>query len=121
MAPPSAGDLAAIAGRLEAVLDPYRDRLETATIYNIPTLRKHGANAHNWFAFVKPATKHVGFYLLPMHTWPELAESLSPGLRKRLTGKSTFTFTAVDEALVTELEEVVARAFEAYMADAVPG
>ena len=63
-------DLAAVEARLEAILDPYRDRLETATIYNIPTLRKHGANAHNWFAFVKPASKHVGFYLLPVHTFP---------------------------------------------------
>jgi hypothetical protein len=118
---PSAEQLAAIEVRLREVIEPYEDRLEWATIYGIPTLRKAGASAHDWFAFVKPASKHVGFYLLPMHTWPDLAEPLSPGLRKRLTGKSTFTFASIDEALVTELEEVVARAFEAYMADAVPG
>ena len=116
MAPPSAEDLAAIEARLEGILDPYRDRLETATIYNIPTLRKHGANAHNWFAFVKPAAKHVGFYLLPVHQHPELREGLSPALAKRLTGASAFTFRALDEALATELEGLVARAFDAYMA-----
>ena len=94
------------------------DRLESATIYGIPTLRRPGAKAHDWFAFVKPASKHVGFFLLPVHTWPDLADSLSPGLRKRLTGKSTFTFKTVDEGEMVELEEVVARAFERYMADA---
>ena len=67
---------------MKRILEPYRDRLETATIYGIPTLRRPGAKAHDWFAFVKPASKHVGFYLLPMHTWPDLAESLSPGLRE---------------------------------------
>ncbi len=84
-------------------------------------LRRPGAKAHDWFAFVKPASKHVGFYLLPVHTYPALREGLSPALARRLTGKSTFTFKAVDEALVTELEGVVARAFEVYMADATPG
>ena len=63
MAAPTAEDLAAIEARLRAILAPYEDRLETATIYGIPTLRRPGAKAHDWFAFVKPASKHVG--LLP--------------------------------------------------------
>ena len=56
----------AVEARLDAILEPYRVRLELATIYDIPTLRKQGARGHHWFAFVKPATKYVGFYLLPM-------------------------------------------------------
>ena len=113
----TADELAAIVSRLEQILDPYRDRLEQATIYNIPTLRRRGATAHHWFAFVKPASKHVGFYLLPMHEHPELRNTLSPSLAKRVTGKSVFTFPTADEPLFTELEAVVARAFDAYMAD----
>jgi hypothetical protein len=112
----TAEELAAIEARLRAILEPYVGRLEMATIYNIPTLRKAGANAHNWFAFVKPASKHIGFYLLPMHQHPELRESLSPGLAKRLTGASAFTFKTLDDALVAELEAVVARAYEVYVA-----
>jgi hypothetical protein len=114
-ATPTSDELAAVEARLRAILVPYEDRLETASIYNIPTLRQPGANAHNWFAFVKPATRHVGFYLLPMHTFPVLREGLSPALAKRLTGKSVFTFPALDDALATELEGLVARAYEAYM------
>ncbi len=116
MAGAAAGtDLLAVEARLRAILVPYEDRLEHATIYGIPTLRRRGANAHQWFAFVKPATKHVGFYLLPVHTWPDLVEAVSPALRKRLTGKSTFTFRSIDEAQLAELEALVARAFDQYM------
>jgi hypothetical protein len=111
-------DLALVEARLRAILDPYAALLETATIYGIPTLRRPGANAHDWFAFVKPASRHIGFYLLPMHTHPELRDGLSPGLAKRLTGKATFTFATVDEELCSELEVVVARAYEVYMAGA---
>ena len=99
MAAPTAADLAALEARLNRILDPYRTLLEPATIYGIPTLRRPGAKAHDWFAFVKPASKHVGFYLLPIANDAALLESLSPALRKRLTGKSVFTFASVDEAV----------------------
>ncbi|HEY3335360.1 MAG TPA: hypothetical protein VGK16_09030 [Candidatus Limnocylindrales bacterium] len=114
MAAPTADELVAIEARLQRVLDPYRDRLELATIYGNPALRKAGANAHNWFAFVKPQAKHVGFYLLPIHTDEALRASIPPALRKRLTGRSAFTFVAIDEPLLAELDALVARAFEAY-------
>ncbi len=110
----AAADLATVQERLNRILDPYRLRLEAATIYGIPTLRRSGAKAHDWFAFVKPASKHVGFYLLPIANDAGLRDSLSPALRKRLTGKSVFTFASVDEELFVELEGVVARAFEGY-------
>jgi hypothetical protein len=113
---PSVEQLAAVEARLRAILVPYEDRLEWATIYGIPTLRKAGTKAHDWFAFVKPASKHVGFYLLPMHQHRELRDGLSPALAKRLTGASTFTFATIDETLLTELEGVVARAYEVYVA-----
>ncbi len=115
MPAPTADELVAVEARLRAILVPYEDRLETASIYSIPTLRRHGAKAHDWFVFVKPAAKHIGFYLLPVYTFPALLEGLSPALAKRLTGKSVFTFPALDETLATELEGLVARAYGAYM------
>ena len=115
MPPPTADELAAVEARLRAILAPYEGRLETASIYNIPTLRRPGAKAHDWFAFVKPASRHVGFYLRPVYTCPALREGLSPALARRLTGKSTFTFATLDDALATELEGLVARSYAAYM------
>ena len=115
---PSITQLNAVEVRLRELLAPYEDRLEWATIYGIPTLRKAGANAHHWFAFVKPAARHVALYLLPVHEHAGLRTSLSPALAKHLTGRSTFTFSAVDEGLFAELEQVLARAYDIYMGDA---
>jgi hypothetical protein len=117
MAAPTAEQLAAIESRLRAILVPYENRMEWATIYGNATLRRAGAKGHEWFAFVKPQAKHIGFYLLPMHTWPALREWLSPALAKRLTGASAFTFPNYDETLFVELEGVVARAYDAYMGE----
>jgi len=111
-----AGDLAAVEVRLREILMPYEGRLEWATIYGNRALRRPGAKAHDWFAFVKPASRHVSLYLMPVHTRPELLESISPALRQRQTGKTTFGFRAIDDAEMAELEHLVARAFEAYIA-----
>ncbi|MEW6223712.1 MAG: hypothetical protein AB1627_03705 [Chloroflexota bacterium] len=111
-------DLLAVEARLRAILAPYEERLEAATVYGIPMLRRPGAKAHQWFAFVKPASHHVGFFLLPISEYPELRAGLSPALRKRLTGKATFNFKAIDAAEMAELEALVARAYERYMAEA---
>ena len=108
-------DLADVEARLTRILDPYRDRLETASIYNIPTLRRPGAKAHDWFAFVKPASKHVSFFLLPIVTWPDLLDGCSDALMRRHQAKSAFTFTSLDEPLIVELEALVARAFDRYV------
>jgi hypothetical protein len=115
MPAPTPEQLDAVEARLRAILVPYESRLETASIYNLPTLRRPGAKAHDWFAFVKPAAKHVSFFLLPLHTWPELREGLSQALAKRLTGASCLTFPSIDEALAAELEALVARAFDRYV------
>ena len=115
MAAPSAEELAAVEARLIGLLAPYERELEWATIYGNRTLRRPGTKAHDWFAFVKPATKHVSLFLLPVHVHPSLREGLSPALGFRLTGKATFNFTGLDDALAVEIGALLARAFEAYM------
>ena len=116
MAGPTAAELAATEVRLHAVLDPYRSRLEPSTIYGIPTLRRPGAKAHEWFAFVKPASRHVSFFLMPMLTWPELLDGCSTALLKRRKAKTAFNFTTLDPELVADLERLVGRAYERYVA-----
>jgi hypothetical protein len=111
-----AGDLPAIEARLAAMLVPYEGRLERATIYNLPTLRRPGARAHDWFAFVKPAAKHVSLFLLPVHTWPGLLEGCSPELLRCKTGASAFNFRSLPDELAAEVEALLARAFDRYVA-----
>ncbi len=116
MAPASAAELAEAEARLRAMLEPYAGRLEWATIYGLPTLRRPGAKAHDWFAFVKPTTKHVSLFLLPVHTWPELLEGSSAALRARKSGASTFGFTSLPDGLAADVEALLARAFARYAA-----
>ena len=109
------GELEAIEARLWAILAPYRDRLEEGSVYGLATLKRPGANAHQFFAGVRVAAKHVAFHLMPVYADPSLLDGISAALRKRLTGKTTFTFSSADEALFVELEDLTARSFEAYM------
>jgi 7-keto-8-aminopelargonate synthetase-like enzyme len=108
-------DLAAVEARLRRILDAYRNQLEEGSIYGVAMLRRPGARAHEWFAGVQPAAGYVKFNFLPMHDHPELLDGISTALRKRKTGASVFRFTDVDEALFSELEGIVARAFLVYM------
>ena len=62
--PPTPGELAAVERRIWSLLEPYREELEDATIYGIPSLRWPGAKAHDYFASVKAGKAHVSLYLL---------------------------------------------------------
>jgi hypothetical protein len=107
--------LGQLEAELRAILVPYEDELEAAQIYGIEVLHRPGARAHDWFAGIRPGKGTVKLMLLPMRTHPELAEAISPALRKRLTGDALFTLKPGDDLLLKELELVVARSFDAYM------
>ncbi len=109
-------DLASIEARIWAMLEPYRDRLEPATIYGVPSLRWPGAKAHDYFAAVKTGKSSVSLYLLVTDTFPEALEGASPALLKRRSGKATFNFPRLDDELAQDLERLVARLFERYEA-----
>ncbi|HEX6868307.1 MAG TPA: hypothetical protein VF119_05850 [Candidatus Limnocylindrales bacterium] len=109
------GELEPIEARLWAILAPYRDRLEEGSVYGLVTLKRPGANSHQFFAGVRVAARHVAFHLMPVYADPSLLDGISPALRRHLTGKTTFTFSAADEALFVELEGLTERSFEAYM------
>jgi hypothetical protein len=108
-------DLGAVEDRLRSIVDAYRERLVVGSVYNLETLTRPDAKAHDWFAFVKPGASYVSLYLKPVYTWPDLLDDISPALRKRLQGSRTaFSFATVDEALLVELETLVERAFRRY-------
>ena len=106
--------------RLRKLLAPYGEKLEQATIYGIPCLRKQGAGAQEWFAFIKPEAKFVSLYLLPIYTSAELRRSMSPALAKRQSGKAVFHFRELDDTMASEVEALLARAYEVYMAEEEP-
>jgi len=49
---------------------------------------------------------------------PELMDSMSPELKRRMQGKSCFNFTKIDEPLFAELASLTAESVERYRAAA---
>ena len=104
-----------LVAELRALLVPYEDVLEAHELYGIEVLHRHGARTHDWFAGVRPGKGTAKLMLLPIKTHPEVIEDISPTLRKRVSGDALFTLKPGDEGLLPELEQVVARAFDAYV------
>jgi len=107
-------DLDAVEARLWELLEPYRDELEDATIYGMPSLRWPGSGAHDYFAAVKRSAQKVSLYAIAVDTWPEALEGSSEAFRKRRTGRATFSFPSLDDELAAELESFLARLYLPY-------
>ncbi len=110
------GDLDAVEDRIWALLDRYRDELEEATIYGMPSLRWPGSGAHDYFAAVKRSAQKVSLYAVAVDTWPQALEGSSEEFKKRRTGKATFSFTSLDDEMAAELEALLARLYKSYRA-----
>lgn len=107
-------DLDAVEARIWALLEPYRDELENATIYGMPSLRWPGSGSHDYFAAVKRSAHKVSVYAIAVDTWPEALDASSDDFLKRRTGKATFSFPTLDEDLESELKEFLARLYQPY-------
>ena len=110
-------DLQAVEGRIWSLLAPYRDELEPATIYGMPSLRWPGAKAHDYFAAVRPGKSYVSLYLLVADAYPQALEGTPEALLKRRSGKAAFTFPQLDDELAGDLEALLARLYRRYRDD----
>ncbi|WP_406036241.1 hypothetical protein OG801_14595 [Nocardioides sp. NBC_00163] len=107
-------DLDAVEDRIWALLERYRNELEDATIYGMPSLRWPGSGAHDYFAAVKRSAQKVSLYAIAVDTWPEALEGSSEAFRKRRTGKATFSFPMLDEEMAAELDGFLERLYQRY-------
>lgn len=110
-------DLDAVEARIWSLLEPYRDELEPATIYGMPSLRWPGAKAHDYFAAVRPGKSYVSLYLLVADTYPDALTGTPERLLKRQTGKAAFTFPDLDDDMASDLSDLLGRLYRRYRAD----
>ncbi len=85
---------------------------------------RHRADGYAYqFGAVRTGARGVSYHLLPVYYWPDLLDDVSPELRRRMQGKSCFTFTRVDEPLLDELADLTRRGAErlATSGDELPG
>ena len=93
---------------LRGILKPYSKRLLVQT--NTPdgfTLALRDVNDRIgrplFFGGVRKGKAYVSYHLMGVYVDPGLVKELSPGLRKRMQGKSCFNFTSIDPEHVKEL------------------
>jgi hypothetical protein len=114
-------DLEVVHDRLRGILAPYRDDLSVTRdgpeglVLEVPGLE---GKPWGYVAGTRMGKRYVSFYLMPVYGSSGLARTISPGLRKRMQGKSCFNFTKVDERLFAELEDLAAKGIPGFRAEA---
>lgn len=121
------GQFAVIYRKLEAILRKYeRGSLESRAdatggfcLIGPPTETSRGREV--WFGAVGPRKNYVSYHLMPVYAFPELLESASPALKKRMQGKSCFNFKTVDEELFAELAKLTGEGYQRFKAEKLIG
>jgi hypothetical protein len=111
-------DLDLVFSELRAIMAPYAAKLEVtkddASELCLNTRYFQKNKKPLFFGAVQVRKAYVSYHLMPVYVKPALLKSLSPGLRKRMQGKSCFNFSAVDKALFKELSALTKAAFASY-------
>jgi hypothetical protein len=103
--------------RLRALLESYAPPLFVTADgpkgYGLDMAPVGEREPSTWFAGTRLGARYVSYYLMPVYVQPSLLDGISPGLRRRMQGKSCFNFTKVDEPLFAELRELTRAGFDA--------
>jgi hypothetical protein len=103
---------------LKPVLAKYEKRLYVKTdkpdCYYLETKSRSYQGERMFFGSIRTNKEHVSLYLMPVYSYPELLKGVPAGLRKRLQGKSCFTFTTVDRDAIGQLRDLVAAGFKKF-------
>jgi hypothetical protein len=67
-----------------------------------------------FFGAVQIKKNYVSYHLMPVYVYPELLESVSLELKRRMQGKSCFNFKSVDLKLFEELAALTEAGYEKY-------
>lgn len=103
---------------LRAILEPYASHLRVTSdgddLYSLDGPYSQKFKRMLFFGSVQVQKNYVSFYLMPVYMYPDLLETISPALKKRMQGKSCFNFKRVDEELLAELAGLAQRGFERF-------
>ncbi len=102
--------------QLKQILQPYESKLvleaDTPDNYSLNTPYSEKFRKEVFFGAVQIKKNYVSFHLMPVYMFPDLLETLSPPLRKRMQGKSCFNFSKADGPLFEELAALTQRSVE---------
>ena len=93
---------------LKSIFKPYAKKMDVASdsdsyyLLNTRYLMKNKQPL--CFGGVRLGKSYVSFYLMSVYACPDLLQTMSPELKKRMQGKSCFNFKEVDKKLFSELK-----------------
>ncbi len=111
-----ASDFDQVFAQLKNVLAKRRGHLavteNTASVFSVSCTTPSPFPQHKghpmWFGSVRKGKAYVSFHLMPLYMNPPLMSAVSPGLKKRMQGKTCFNFkTAPEPELLAELGQLV--------------
>jgi hypothetical protein len=116
-------DFVEIFQTIRASLQPYAvmgfdNRVNSETTYDLWSNKNvviEGKKRDEvFFASVVIQKGHVGFYFMPVYAEPDLKTVFDENLLKLLKGKSCFHLKALDEVLLSQIEDALAEGFKIY-------
>lgn len=101
---------------LQSYVPPLVATTDTPDNYYLNTVTSVTAKqSPNFFAAAVQIKKnYVSYHLVPLYVYPDLLDSISAPLKKRMQGKACFNFTTVDEPLFAELAQLTAAGFRRF-------
>jgi hypothetical protein len=94
-------------GSLKNIMFPYASQLtstsDTDRHFSLDTKYFQKNKKPLFFGAIQIKKNYVSYHLMPVYVNPKLLESVSPGLRKHMQGKSCFNFKSIDTSLFKEL------------------
>jgi hypothetical protein len=116
-----ASDFTEIFATLKPVLAKYAKRLtvKTDSPVEFTLLTKSASPFHQhkgqpmYFGSIRLGKAYVSFHLMPLYMNPEMAQKVTPALKKRMQGKTCFNFkNDPDPELVADLKRLTEAGFE---------
>lgn len=114
---------ARIFATLKAVMAKHGKKLavkaDEPSVYTLVTKSPSPFPQHKgqpmWFGEVRLGKAYVSYHLMPLYMNPELAGTISAGLKKRMQGKTCFNFkNDPDPAQLSELDRLTGAALKSW-------
>lgn len=116
---PTAKDFQSVYDELKKIMAPFARKTLKAheapgqmQLIAPPVSRSRGKEV--WFGAVKINKNYISYHLMPVYACPDLLESISPELKKRMQGKACFNFTTIDKALFQELKTLTKKGHQRF-------
>ena len=112
----------AVFAQLAALLRPYAADLsvKTDTSTNLYLEESLSTGKLQMFAAVQLKSSYVALHVFPLYCRPELLETLSPDLRRRMQGKSCFNFKNSEQVPEGEIKALLETAYQSINGELPP-